>query len=495
MIYTVTFNPSLDYIVSVDDFKLGLTNRTSSELILPGGKGTNVSTVLKNLGFESTALGFVAGFTGNEIVKRLNDMGIKSDFISIENGISRINLKLKSIDGTEINGAGPDISEEKVNELMDKLNQLKEGDVLVLAGSIPSSMSDNIYRDIMADLKDRGVMIVVDATKDLLLNVLEYHPFLIKPNNHELGEIFDVKLTTREEVIPYGRKLQEKGARNVLVSMAGEGAVLIAEDGQVFDAPAPKGKLINGVGAGDSMVAGFVAGWIEKQDYEYAFHMGVASGSASAFSENLATKEEIINIYKTKVDSITSHVIGQSTIAMEVERPQSRLSNFTSDLLVETAEKNTGEKCDFGVMNIGGIRTSLPEGDITVGNIFSIFPFENSISVITLKGKDVKDLFDIIARRGGEGVSKQVEVKIGKDGKAYGLKINGEKIDDSRLYTIATIDYIANGNDELISFKNSVSRTDLDLRLRDVMLQYIADKTAKGEKLKASLDNRLIQEK
>ena len=297
MIYTVTFNPSLDYIVSVDDFKLGLTNRTSSELILPGGKGTNVSTVLKNLGLESTALGFVAGFTGNEIVKRSNDMGIKSDFISIENGISRINLKLKSIDGTEINGAGPDISEEKVNELMDKLNQLKEGDVLVLAGSIPSSMSDNIYRDIMADLKDRGVMIVVDATKDLLLNVLEYHPFLIKPNNHELGEIFDVKLTTREEVIPYGRKLQEKGARNVLVSMAGEGAVLIAEDGQVFDAPAPKGKLINGVGAGDSMVAGFVAGWIEKQDYEYAFHMGVASGSASAFSENLATKEEIINVY------------------------------------------------------------------------------------------------------------------------------------------------------------------------------------------------------
>ena len=297
MIYTVTFNPSLDYIVSVDDFKLGLTNRTSSELILPGGKGTNVSTVLKNLELESTALGFVAGFTGNEIVKRLNDMGIKSDFISIENGISRINLKLKSIDGTEINGAGPDISEEKVNELRDKLNQLKEGDVLVLAGSIPSSMSDNIYRDIMADLKDRGVMIVVDATKDLLLNVLEYHPFLIKPNNHELGEIFDVKLTTREEVIPYGRKLQEKGARNVLVSMAGEGAVLIAEDGQVFDAPAPKGKLINGVGAGDSMVAGFVAGWIEKQDYEYAFHMGVASGSASAFSENLATKEEIINVY------------------------------------------------------------------------------------------------------------------------------------------------------------------------------------------------------
>lgn len=301
MIYTVTFNPSLDYIVSVDDFKLGLTNRTSSELILPGGKGTNVSTVLKNLGLESTALGFVAGFTGNEIVKRLNDMGIKSDFISIENGISRINLKLKSIDGTEINGAGPDISEEKVNELMDKLNQLKEGDVLVLAGSIPSSMSDNIYRDIMADLKDRGVMIVVDATKDLLLNVLEYHPFLIKPNNHELGEIFDVKLTTREEVIPYGRKLQEKGARNVLISMAGEGAVLIAENGEVYSSPAPKGTLVNGVGAGDSMVAGFMTGWMEKQDYEHAFRMGVATGSASAFSEYLATRPEVEEVYKQLV--------------------------------------------------------------------------------------------------------------------------------------------------------------------------------------------------
>ena len=301
MIYTVTFNPSLDYIVSVDDFKLGLTNRTSSELILPGGKGTNVSTVLKNLGLESTALGFVAGFTGNEIVKRLNDIGIKSDFISIENGISRINLKLKSIDGTEINGAGPDISEEKVNELMDKLNQLKEGDVLVLAGSIPSSMSDNIYRDIMADLKDRGVMIVVDATKDLLLNVLEYHPFLIKPNNHELGEIFDVKLTTREEVIPYGRKLQEKGARNVLISMAGEGAVLIAENGEVYSSPAPKGTLVNGVGAGDSMVAGFMTGWMEKQDYEHAFRMGVATGSASAFSEYLATRPEVEEVYKQLV--------------------------------------------------------------------------------------------------------------------------------------------------------------------------------------------------
>lgn len=297
MIYTVTFNPSLDYIVSVDDFKLGLTNRTSSELMLPGGKGINVSIVLKNLGIQSTALGFMAGFTGKEIARRLEEEGVASDFIQIEEGISRINLKLKSIDGTEINGSGPKIPKEKVEELMKRLNTMKEGDVLFLAGSIPASMPDDIYSRIMKELKDKGVMIVVDATRDLLMNVLEYRPFLIKPNNHELGEIFEVTLKTREDVIPYGRKLQEKGARNVLVSMAGEGAVLIAEDGQVFDAPAPKGKLINGVGAGDSMVAGFVAGWIEKQDYEYAFHMGVASGSASAFSENLATKEEIINVY------------------------------------------------------------------------------------------------------------------------------------------------------------------------------------------------------
>ena len=298
MICTVTFNPSLDYIVSVEDFKLGLTNRTSSELMLPGGKGINVSTVLMNLGIENTALGFMAGFVGDEIVRKLEEMGVRSDFIRIPEGVSRINLKLKSIDGTEINGMGPEISAENVQELMKKLDTLKEGDVLFLAGSIPSSMPDDMYEKIMARLDGKGVMIVVDATRDLLVNVLKYHPFLVKPNNHELGEIFGVELKNRQDVIPYGKKLQEKGARNVLVSMAGEGAVLIAEDGQVFDAPAPKGKLINGVGAGDSMVAGFVAGWIEKQDYEYAFHMGVASGSASAFSENLATKEEIMDLYE-----------------------------------------------------------------------------------------------------------------------------------------------------------------------------------------------------
>lgn len=297
MIYTVTFNPSLDYIVSVDDFRLGRTNRTSSELLLPGGKGINVSTILTNLGIESTALGFVAGFTGEEIVRRAEEIGIRSDFIRISGGVSRINVKLKNIDGTEINGMGPDIGKDKVAELMEKLSALGEGDVLVLAGSIPASMPDDIYSRILEQLDGKGVMYVVDATGDLLLNVLRYHPFLIKPNNHELGEIFGVELKTREEVVPYGRKLQEMGAENVLISMAGEGAVLVAEDGKVYEAPAPEGTLVNAVGAGDSMVAGFTAGWMERHDCRHAFYMGVASGSASAFSEYLATKDEIMELY------------------------------------------------------------------------------------------------------------------------------------------------------------------------------------------------------
>ena len=298
MIYTVTFNPSLDYIVSVDEFKLGLTNRTSSELLLPGGKGINVSTILTNLGIESTALGFAAGFTGDEIIRRVEQIGVRSDFIRIEDGISRINVKLKSIDGTEINGMGPDISSEKTEELMRKLDVLDEGDVLVLAGSIPASMPDDIYSRILKRLEGKGVTFVVDATGELLLNVLKYHPFLIKPNNHELGDLFGVELKTRKEVVPYGRKLQEMGAKNVLISMAGEGAVLVAEDGSVYDTPAPKGVLVNAVGSGDSMVAGFTAGWMEKKDYRHAFYMGVAAGSASAFSEYLATKDEIMELYQ-----------------------------------------------------------------------------------------------------------------------------------------------------------------------------------------------------
>lgn len=298
MIYTVTFNPSLDYIVSVDGFKLGLTNRTDSELILPGGKGINVSTILNNLGIPSTALGFVAGFTGEEIVREVEKLGIPSDFIQIPEGISRINVKLKSIDGTEINGMGPKIGADKVEELMRKLDVLGEGDVLVLAGSIPASMPDDMYSRIMERLEGRGVLFFVDATGDLLRNVLKYHPFLIKPNNHELGELFGVRITVREEAVPYAVKLQEMGARNVLVSMAGEGAVLVAENGEVHSAPAPKGTLVNAVGSGDSMVAGFLAGWMERKDYRHAFYMGVAAGSASAFSENLASKTEILELYE-----------------------------------------------------------------------------------------------------------------------------------------------------------------------------------------------------
>lgn len=298
MIYTVTFNPSLDYIVSVNDFQLGLTNRTDSELLLPGGKGINVSIVLKNLGIESTALGFVAGFSGEEIVRRLEAIGVKNGFIRIADGFSRINLKLKSIDGTEINGQGPKISAKEVSGLMEQLSKLGQGDVLFLSGSIPASMPDDSYQKIMQMLEGKGVLTAVDATKELLLKVLPYHPFLIKPNNHELGELFGVELKSRDSVVFYAKKLQEQGAQNVLVSMAGEGAVLVAADGQTIEAPAPKGILVNGVGAGDSMVAGFMAGYLQKQDYKYAFQLGLSAGSASAFSENLATKEEIEAVYR-----------------------------------------------------------------------------------------------------------------------------------------------------------------------------------------------------
>lgn len=298
MIYTVTFNPSLDYIVSVEDFKLGMTNRTATELMLPGGKGINVSIVLRQLGLDNTALGFVAGFTGEEIIRNLKEYGIQADFIRIPTGISRINVKMKNIDGTEINGMGPEISPDKMEELMAQLEQLSEGDVLVLAGSIPKSMPDDIYRIILKRMETKKIMAVVDATGDLLMNVLPYHPFLIKPNNHELGELFDVSITTREQVVPYAKKLQERGAANVLVSMGGQGAVLVSGTGEVYMAEAPEGELKNSVGAGDSMVAGFITGWITRGDYEYAFRMGVSTGSASAFSENLATRAEAEEVMK-----------------------------------------------------------------------------------------------------------------------------------------------------------------------------------------------------
>lgn len=297
MIYTVTFNPSLDYIVSVNDFELGMTNRTASELMLPGGKGINVSIVLKQLGLDNTALGFMAGFTGEEIVRKLEENGVNTEFIRIPKGISRINVKLKNIDGTEINGMGPEIAPDKLEELLVQLDRLDQGDVLVLAGSIPKSMPDDIYRDILQRLGSKKIMTVVDATGDLLMNVLPYHPFLIKPNNHELGELFDVKITTKQQVVPYAEKLQEKGARNVLISMGGRGAVFVSETGEVYMAEAPEGELKNSVGAGDSMVAGFVTGWVTEGDYEHAFRMGVSTGSASAFSENLATKAEVDAVY------------------------------------------------------------------------------------------------------------------------------------------------------------------------------------------------------
>ncbi len=298
MIYTVTFNPSLDYIVSVPGFEMGKTNRTAYEQMLAGGKGINVSTVLGNLGIENIALGYVAGFTGDELIRRMKESGLKNDFIRIENGYSRINVKIRDFDGMEINGMGPVIGKEALEALMEKLEKLVEGDTLVLAGSIPESMPGTIYSDILERLQGRGIRFVVDATKDLLLNVLKFGPFLIKPNHHELGEIFGVELRTRESVVPYAAKLQEKGARNVLVSMSGEGAVLLDEEGKVHALPAPKGTLINAVGAGDSMVAGFLTGWEERHDYEHAFRMGVASGSASAFSDYLATREEVMSVYE-----------------------------------------------------------------------------------------------------------------------------------------------------------------------------------------------------
>ncbi len=296
MIYTITFNPALDYIVSVEDFTMHLTNRTHSETLLPGGKGINVSIVLKNLGIDNTALGFTAGFTGDEIRRRLEETGINTEFITIKDGFSRINVKLKNVDGTEINGKGPDIDSDSLNRLLNRLDNLQEGDMLVLAGSIPASIPSSIYKDIMERLSGKGITIVVDATGELLVNVLSLHPFLIKPNNHELGDIFGVTLKTAEEVIPYAGKLQERGARNVLVSMAGEGAVLAAENGKIYRMPVPKGRLVNAVGAGDSMVAGFIAGWLSTKDYGEAFKMGVAAGSASAFSELLATKAEVENL-------------------------------------------------------------------------------------------------------------------------------------------------------------------------------------------------------
>ena len=300
MIYTVTFNPALDYIVRLDSFAAGGINRVNYEQVLGGGKGINVSIVLANMGIKSTALGFIAGFTGEEIKRQLITQNVDFDFVQLPEGFTRINVKVKADVETEINGQGPNISEAKQQELFDQLDKLQEGDTLVLAGSIPNTLPDDIYERIMGRLQGKGIRIIVDATKKLLMNVLKYNPFLIKPNNHELGEMFGVALKTDEEIITHAKKLQEQGAQNVLISMAGDGAILLTAEGKSYKSPAPKGKLVNSVGAGDSMVAGFITGYTESNgDFKQAFYMGVATGSASAFSENLATRAEVEALLET----------------------------------------------------------------------------------------------------------------------------------------------------------------------------------------------------
>lgn len=293
MIYTVTFNPALDYVVRVEQLITGHVNRTTSEEIYYGGKGINVSVLLQTLGLDSVALGFIAGFTGDEIEQGVKSQGIQTEFIRLPEGISRINLKIKADSETEINANGPSIPETAINELFEKLDKLVEGDTLVLAGSIPSTLPDNIYEQIMERLFERKIRFVVDATNDLLKNVLKYKPFLIKPNNHELGEMFGVTIETEEDIIRYAYELQNMGARNVLISMASDGAILIDENNIVHRMGVPSGKVVNSVGAGDSMVAGFLAGYIKTGEYNEALRLGTASGSATAFSPGLGSKELI----------------------------------------------------------------------------------------------------------------------------------------------------------------------------------------------------------
>ena len=297
MIYTVTFNPSLDYVVQVDDFAVGEINRTRTESIYPGGKGINVSLVLQNLGLPSVALGFTAGFSGAEIERLLQEAGCRCDFIAVKAGYSRINTKIISGAETALNGQGPQLSEAELAALFNKLRRLTQDDVLVLAGSIPASLPDNIYEQILELLQPVGTRIVVDATGDLLLKVLKYRPFLIKPNHEELGEFFGRgPLLTEEEILAAAQRLQQQGARNVLVSRGANGALLLDENGKMHKQASPKGTLVNSVGAGDSMVAGFLAGYLQTQDYDAALRLGVAAGSASAFKAWLATREDVEKI-------------------------------------------------------------------------------------------------------------------------------------------------------------------------------------------------------
>lgn len=298
MIYTLTVNPAIDYTVSVEKFTLGNVNRTVSEEIYIGGKGINVSLMLNNLGVKSTALGFAAGFTGDAIVNSLQKLGIKTDFVMLEKGASRINVKLKAEHETEINGQGPHITEDKLNELFSRIDTLSNGDMLVLAGSVPNTLPSDIYQQIMQRICKKDVRFVVDATGELLKNCLQYKPFLIKPNNFELSEIIGSSLTTDEQIADGARELQKMGARNVLVSMASEGSLLLTENGEVHRMGIVKGKTVNSVGAGDSMVAGFLAGYIESGDYEYALKLGTAAGGATALSPWLGKPDKIFELIK-----------------------------------------------------------------------------------------------------------------------------------------------------------------------------------------------------
>ncbi|UDN59795.1 1-phosphofructokinase [Clostridioides sp. ES-S-0010-02] len=293
MIYTVTLNPSIDYIVELDELNTGSTNRVNEEYVYPGGKGINVSCILKELGHDNTSLGFISGFTGEYIVKTLEEKKLKTDFIKLKNGFSRINVKIKVSEETEINGQGPNISDEYINLLYKKLDKLNQDDILILAGSIPSTLDEKLYENIMSRLEEKNIKIVVDATKNLLLNVLKYKPFLIKPNNDELEEMFGVKLNSNEDIVKYAKKLKEMGAVNVLVSMGKDGALLITEDNEVFISDVPKGTVKNSAGAGDSMVAGFISGYLSTGEYDYALKLGAASGSATAFSYDLAERKYI----------------------------------------------------------------------------------------------------------------------------------------------------------------------------------------------------------
>ncbi len=297
MIYTLTMNPSIDYVVHLDSFISGITNRTTGEEYYVGGKGINVSCILTELGIPNTALGFIAGFTGDEIDKGLSQSGIRSDFIRLRDGISRINIKIKAERESEINCQGPHISDDEFDILLSKIDAIKDGDTIVLAGSIPKTVSQDAYERILKRLQGENVRIVVDTTGKLLLDCLKYRPFLIKPNRQELCEIFDREISSDAEIEKCAEELLKLGARNVIVSLGGDGAILFAENGKSYKTGVLREKVLNTVGSGDSMVAGFIAGYEQKGDYGYALRLGTACGNATAFSRGLATKEKIFDVF------------------------------------------------------------------------------------------------------------------------------------------------------------------------------------------------------